>query len=71
MLLFLFRGCFCFATGAISGEFVETKWQCVYVCLLQAALTALRALSEMGLDSVAPSGSGMKKDGQPGTQGDG
>lgn len=37
----------------------------------QAALTALRALSEMGLDSVAPSGSGMKKDGQQGPQGDG
>ncbi|XP_069672127.1 double-stranded RNA-binding protein Staufen homolog 2 isoform X2 [Periplaneta americana] len=38
----------------------------------QAALTALRALSEMGLDSVAPSGSGMKKDsGQQGAQGDG
>ncbi|KAJ4449022.1 hypothetical protein ANN_00416, partial [Periplaneta americana] len=37
----------------------------------QAALTALRALSEMGLDSVAPSGSGMKKDsGQQGAQGD-
>lgn len=25
----------------------------------------------MGLDSVAPSGSGMKKDGQQGSQGDG
>ncbi|XP_021921213.1 double-stranded RNA-binding protein Staufen homolog 2 isoform X3 [Zootermopsis nevadensis] len=35
----------------------------------QAALTALRALSEMGLDSVAPSGSSMK-DGQQGSQGD-
>lgn len=43
----------------------------VCVFLLQAALTALRALSEMGLDSVAPSGSGMKKDGQQGPQGDG
>ncbi|PNF27242.1 hypothetical protein B7P43_G05304 [Cryptotermes secundus] len=37
----------------------------------QAALTALHALSEMGLDSVAASGSGMKKDGQQGSQGDG
>ena len=38
----------------------------------QAALTALRALAEMGLDSVAPTAGGMKKESvQQGNQGDG